>query len=276
MKTFKVIGICLLTIFSFYYTNKIIDFSKSKDPIMKKIIKESENLNIPATDAQVFNNYIIPGESGSKIDIDKSYERMKKVGSYNENLLVFINDYPKISINNNLNKYIIQGNENKEAISIVFNLNNSKYVDKLMQILKENKIETTFFIDGKWGVENKDILKLITESNHKIGNKGYDNRYKKSDIAKTNNLIKSITKTNNKFCLTTTINDELLLSCKNKNMYTIKPKIINFNTEITLKKGDIYLLEINSKTIEHIEIFINYIKQKGYEIINLDKMIEEK
>ena len=45
-----VIGICLLTVFSFYYTNKLIEFSKSKDPIMIEIMKNKDDYkHIPIT-----------------------------------------------------------------------------------------------------------------------------------------------------------------------------------------------------------------------------------
>ena len=55
------LGICLLTIFSFYYTNKIIEFSKSKDLIMIEIMNNKDNYNKISIDALINNNYITHG-----------------------------------------------------------------------------------------------------------------------------------------------------------------------------------------------------------------------
>ena len=51
-----IVGICLLTIFSFYYTNKIIEFSKSKDLIMIEIMNNKDNYNKISIDALINNN----------------------------------------------------------------------------------------------------------------------------------------------------------------------------------------------------------------------------
>ena len=51
--TFKIIGILLLTFFSFYYTNKVVELSKSKDPIMIKILKESKDYTLESVNATI-------------------------------------------------------------------------------------------------------------------------------------------------------------------------------------------------------------------------------
>ena len=102
-----VIGICLLTVFSFYYTNKLIEFSKSKDPIMIEIMKNKDDYNKLSIDALINNNYITPGSEGLEVDVDKSYTKMKKLGKYNDNLYVYDVVKPTISIKDNYNKFVI-------------------------------------------------------------------------------------------------------------------------------------------------------------------------
>ena len=45
-KIIKYILICLFTCFSFYYTDKIVEFTKQKDPIMIEINRPSFSANI--------------------------------------------------------------------------------------------------------------------------------------------------------------------------------------------------------------------------------------
>ena len=44
-KILNIIGVCILTAFSFYYTNKMVDLSKSKDPIMIEINNSKDKLS---------------------------------------------------------------------------------------------------------------------------------------------------------------------------------------------------------------------------------------
>ena len=55
-------------------------------------------------------------EQYKEVDVNKSYEKMKRLGEYNNNLLVFINDLPDISLKDNYDKYIISGNKDKTSI----------------------------------------------------------------------------------------------------------------------------------------------------------------
>ena len=89
-KVIQMIIISLFTIFSFYYTDKIIEFSKKQDPIMTKIINSKETKEIEPVNAVISENTILVGESGLKIDINNSYEQMKKINEFNENLLEYI------------------------------------------------------------------------------------------------------------------------------------------------------------------------------------------
>ena len=73
----KVIVISLFTVFSFYYTNRVIDLSKDEDPIMQEI-KNQRNLNeIEPVNGIIEQNTITVGKSGKIVDVETSYEKMK-------------------------------------------------------------------------------------------------------------------------------------------------------------------------------------------------------
>ena len=121
----KIINIfisCFLVLFSFFYTNKIINLSKDRDPIMIEI-KTYEN-----------------------IDVDKSYQIMKKTGRFDKNLLVFKETVQERKIKNNYDDYISLLDEEKNEISILFILEKIDNILNIFSILDEKNVKATFFL----------------------------------------------------------------------------------------------------------------------------------
>ena len=176
---FKILGICILTCFSFYYTDKIIYISKSTDPIMKEIINTKDEYKVAAVNAVIENDCIIAGKSGTEVDVNKSYEKMKRLGEYNKNLLVFINDLPDISLKDNYDKYIISGNKEKREISLVFELKTDNNITNILNILDKNNVKVTFFISDEI-VNNDEYLNNISSKEHYIASLGNENNNYKS------------------------------------------------------------------------------------------------
>lgn len=278
-KIFNLIGICFLTVFSFYYTNKLVEISKSKDPIMIEILNEKNNYNIEPVNAYIFDNDIIPGMNGNIINVDKSYIRMKELGDYNDNLYIFIKEIPKISIKNIYDKFIINGNKFKKQISLIFKLNDDSDISKLLFILNENNVPGNFFIDGKFYENNIEELQNLSKNNY-LGNLGYNNEYNKNTIKYTNSIINRVVDQENYFCYTETGDLEILKTCSDLKMYTIKStKIFSNNLYQNIKQnlnnGNFYTIDINKYNINELNPTIKFIKQKGYEIVNLESLISE-
>lgn len=279
-KICKIIGICALTCFSFYYTKEIIEISKSKDPIMIKIIKESENYNVEAVNAVLEDNYIIPGINGKKVDINKSYEKMKKLGEYNANLLVFVSDYPDISIKNNYDKFIIKGNDQKPEVSLIFKVDATNNINSILKILKSKEAPATFFVEDNLIEENSSLLKDIIKDGHQIEPLGTSGNYTESKLKIANNTIKNITDENAKYCYSENDNKETLELCSKNNMYTIRPSLISTtyaykDIKNNLQAGNIFSLSINDYTKDELAIIISFIRQKGYDIVSLDELLDE-
>lgn len=276
-----VIGICLLTVFSFYYTNKLIEFSKSKDPIMIEIMKNKDDYNKLSIDALINNNYIIPGSEGLEVDVDKSYTKMKKLGKYNDNLYVYDVVKPTISIKDNYNKFVINGNTTKKEVSLIFKVNDLKNIENINKILFNNNVGATFFIDGNIMEEDISVLKTLDESNNYFGNLGYNKKYSIKTIKYTNALLDRIDDDNHNYCYAEKDDINVLKTCSEVKMYTIKPMVVSNIFPFTyikqnLENGKIFSLDTNSYTLKQLDLIIKYVRQKGYDFVTLEEILNEK
>ena len=276
-----VIGICLLTVFSFYYTNKLIEFSKSKDPIMIEIMKNKDDYNKLSIDALINNNYITPGSEGLEVDVDKSYTKMKKLGKYNDNLYVYDVVKPTISIKDNYNKFVINGNTTKKEVSLIFNVNDLKNIENINKILFNNNVSATFFIDGNIKDDDINILKILDESNNYFGNLGYNKKYSIKTIKYTNALLDRIDDDNHNYCYVEKDDINVLKTCSEVKMYTIKPMVVSNIFPFTyikqnLENGKIFSLDTNSYTLKQLDLIIKYVRQKGYDFVTLEEILNEK
>lgn len=68
------------------------------------------------------------------------------------------------------------GSIDSGVVSIVFKPVGDDNVLKALEILQEREVSATFFLSGKWCIENPKILTEIVAKNHEIGNHGYLNR----------------------------------------------------------------------------------------------------
>ena len=269
---FSLIAIC----FSFYYTHLASIIIKNNDPIMQQI-KVSESYYFEeSVNAEVLDGYIIPGISGRVVNEDKSYESMKKYGTYNEDLMVFDEVIPSISIETIYNKYISKSNPNNMMVSLVFLIRDYSYITEILNILDSKMVKATFFIDTNIIDESLDVLKLINNSNHQI--EVFFNDYK--DIQKYKKIIKKNNNYDIRFCLVNNNDEFILNNCSKYNMHTILPSIITSNypyssVKESLESGSIILLNNNEIVLRELPSIINLIKQKGYNLSTLNDSVVE-
>lgn len=279
-KLSRIVLVLLLGIFSFYYTEKSIDFIREKDPIMETIKKESKEFEVKAINATIIDNKIIPGVSGTKVDYDSSYEKMKKYGTYNESLTVFSTVEPTISVEDYYDKYISQGNGIKKDVSLVFIVNQNDDIDTIIQILNDTNTKGTFFIDGLWLENNNSKVMSLKELNHEIEILSYDNRYDELYFSSSLNILNNITNIKPKYCFAKYDSKEVIELCSKLELHTIIPTIQTGNYPYSdvkkkLTKGAIISFDINSSTNIELPAIIQYIKQKGYTINTLDILLSE-
>ena len=197
-------------------------------------------------------------------------------------------------------KTICKADTSEKKIAITFDDGpDSKITPAVLELLNKYNAKATFFCIGKHIEKNTDLIKIIDEKGHLIGNhtwshdKWFDlfsSKKMKSDIEKTNNLIyKTIYKKAKLFRPPYGVtNPTLKKAIKKFNFHTIGWSIRSFDTisstEKTLKRikkslspGDIILLHDNrGHIVEILKSFLEYAKNENYQIIRLDELLNLK
>lgn len=264
---YKVIGILILTGFTFFYTDKVSKIIKENDPIMNRIDNIKDTYTVSKIDPIVYDDEYITGINGCSVNREESYKNMKSNGEYNEDLIVMKED----EIEEDYNKYIIGGPKQNRKVSIILTNYND---ERINTFIKEKKLEINYFLDGS-NIKN-DIGKLL-ELEGKKYNYGRNNKYSDKYILYDNSLIKSNFDNDSNYCLVTKRDDDSLKICSKYKMKTIKTNeikenILNYIKE-NLGNGKIFL--INSNNYEDIKYSLNYILSKGYKIVFLDELLDE-
>lgn len=270
MKILKIIGLFCLFCFTFIYTDKIIDVTMEQDEIMVKIKEYATKLNTSPTNAIINEDTITPGSKGLTIDTESSYKAMKKIGTFNESLLIYKPIYPEISIYNNYQKYITNGNTLNKSISLIYIIHNDKTINNVLSTIKNTNTQITFFIDSTYLTNNISIIDKI--KNYEIYNYGALGKYTKDNLIISNNIINN--KSNNKsiYCLFLEKDPTSLNNCANNLMLSIIPINTTYlNTINNLSNGNIILIN-NTKELNTI---INHATNKGFKIVPLSNLITE-
>ena len=277
-KIIQITIVLFLVLFSFYYTNKTIDIIKESDPLMKRIKEESGKYEITAEDAMINENKIIPGKKGKKVDYDETYTKMKRYGAYNESLTVFKETSPTVSIENNYDKFIISGNEEKKAVTLVFAVTQESNPNEIIRILYQENTLGTFFIDGLWLENNLSIVKQIL--NHELEILSYNNQYEDIYFSSALQYLKNVAGNTPKYCYAEYDNKEVIELCSKLKLHTIVPTIKISSSpfqeiKTKLQNASIISLPINKVTEAELKTVIKFIKSKGYKIVKLEELLSE-
>ena len=73
----KLTGLITLIIFSFFYTDKVIEVIREEDSIMIELKGLEESYKVNPVNASIVSNTIIPGINGKNINLDKMNEASK-------------------------------------------------------------------------------------------------------------------------------------------------------------------------------------------------------
>lgn len=275
-KFFSFMGALALICFSFYYTDSAVEIVKRNDPIMKEITEVAKDYEESSQDAILINNNIIPGVSGVKVDIDRSYEKMKQYGSFDAGLLVFEEVTPTISTSNTYDKFIIKGNSSKQGISLIFKMNNTSYIDEILTILKEKDVKANFMITENILSGDIDVVEKIYLNGHSIELLSSDY----ANIKKANKILKSLTGNKAKYCYSEEEDKDIIEVCEKNKMHSIIPTIITSNfpyndIKNNVTSGSMISLTNNIGTVRELSSIINYLNQKGYKILLLEDLLDE-
>ena len=277
-KVFQMIGLISLTCFSFFVTEQTAIVVSDMDEIMIEIKNKKDDYKTDPIDAIINNNTIIPGVSKREVNVNKSYKVMKNNGYFSDKLFVYDYEEPKISLNDNIDKYIIKGNPSKRMVSLIFKVEQDEDITDILNILNNYNVKSTFFVNYNWFSNNNDLVEELIKNNHIVSPLMED--YTSSDFEWMNMVLKKINKQIVGFCYNINENKSNLDECVLKNNYTIKPIVISENTPLVdikdkLESGSLLSLKVNSQVKKELSTIIIYTKSKGYNLVNIKDNILE-
>ena len=248
----KYILLIFIVILSFMYTDKVVDYSKINNTILTSIEEYSKENNKYCIEGKINELGIILSFDGKIVDKNKSYSNMKG-NLFNAKQIEYKEDECILNKENNLDKYIISGNEIENNISIVIDVTNKKYYQNMIEIFNKNQVQYNILV-----------------------NDNYDGIYTKNILYKGTNIKDFSKKYENIYCVQ--YKEDILEECKNKKINSIK--IINYindnlyqNIKKLLNKGNIYFIKESNKNLIDLDITIKYIKSRGYNIVSIDELL---
>lgn len=279
-KIFQIIGVVTLMIGSFIYTQNVQKASITSDTLLNEIKSKKDGYKENAIEPIIKDNTISPGINGKEVDVKKSYEEMSKIGYFDDKLLVYKKLPVENTLDKNKDKYIVSLNNSKMNISIIFKVASSEDITSIVKILDKKNIKATFFITSTFLEKHHNQIIDLIERGYTIGNLSNNEDYEDSDFIWMKTIITNIGNQKYNYCLTNKPNKIILNNCKIQNSYTIMTEnIINTrpltNIKKMLKPGNIIIMKVNEELKKEIEVIVNYIDSRGYNILPLEEGLKE-
>ena len=253
----KYLVFSVLVLLSFYTTNKTANLVREQDPLLKEIRSTSEERKVDYVNAEITDDYIIPGMYGSIVDELKSLAKMKDQDTFNSLYLVTKPVKPDISLSDNLDKIIIRGNKEKNSVSFLIDNNTSK---EIKDYLVKHSIKASSLIT-KDTYQKKGYFEQI---NNDFENYKEVDKLLKKDKLDTNICLLDNNNSNYQFCL-------------KKKKYLVKTDLTLENTNfISLKEKITSGSIIYLKDYPYLDYLVEYVKSKDLKIVPLSELISEK
>ena len=258
MKSYlKYMLVIFFTIFSFYYTDKVIELSNYNDTILASI-NDYASLNDTKCIEGIINEYgIVLGLDGISVDKNKSYSNMKGIG-FREDLLEYKKDKCILNIKDNLDKYIIKSNNYQNNISLVIDIDSLKYYNDMIDIANKENVKLNILVNNN-NIDYIDIKNNILFKTNTNNIKEFKNKVKYFYCVKYDDF-------------------EIIDYCKKEkinsiNMINYIDKDLLSNTKKILDKGIIIFIKENNNNLNEFLSTIKYIKSRGYNIVSINELL---
>ena len=254
-KYYQYLGLALIMVFSFYYTEKIALLVLDKNPLMQSIYEQKGEFEVDYVNAVIEGDYIIPGINGLEVNARESFYQMQDLEAFNHYYLVFEQVKPEVSLEDNQDKMIHQGNPKLKQVSIILS-----HQGDISEYLKANQYQASLLVDTST-YEKNSYFEVI---NHEV--KAFD--------ALENTL--NLNKENTHICVVNEDNYEL---CFKKKNYLVEPTLYLTSTNYidvknNLESGSIILIDETAK-LSDVKLLLKEIKYKNYQIVYLSELISE-
>lgn len=262
-KCFKYLYIFLFSIFGFFYTNKVIELSEMNNVLLVSINEFKEKNDYKCREGSITEDGIVLGLSGFIVNTDRSYNNMKGIG-FKKELIEYDENKCILNKENNIDKYIIKGNEYTSNISLIVDVDNGKYYKKMLKVADDKNVELNLLMN--YNLLNKNIDSIENHSNI---------LFKGNSENELNNFIKIL---HDEIICVKNNDYEIINICRDKKLNSIK--VINYvdkdlltNTKKFLDKGAIIFIKETQLNLNELSSTINYIKSMGYNIVNINKLL---
>lgn len=279
-------------------TTNIMETINREDSLYNEIETKAKHYEEVPQDAYIDRVWKkTPGRNGRIVNIDKSYEKMKKEGVFKEALLVYDEVPPKTGLKDLPPSPIYRGHPEKNMVAFLINVSwGEAYVPELLSILKKHHVKATFFIEGKWAKNNAELVKMIHEQGHLIGNHAYNhpdmsrlsNQNMVEQIVQTNDIIKAIIGTTPKWFAppSGSYNDHVVQVGHQLNMETVlwtvdtidwkNPSVSVMLNRVNekLHPGATILMHPTEATARGLDQLITSIKGKKLKINTIEKLVD--
>ncbi|MGV2620102.1 polysaccharide deacetylase family protein [Halobacillus sp. ACCC02827] len=147
----------------------------AEDPLYKEIEERKSKYEWKVEDARIDSVWKkTPGIMGRKVNVEASYKKMKKKGTFDSDLFVYKRITPKVSLDDLPPSPIYRGHPDKEAVTLLINVSwGEEYLPDMIETLSEHQVKANFFIDGAFAKEFTNLVQMIEEEGHTIGSHGY-------------------------------------------------------------------------------------------------------
>ena len=254
-KYFKYFLILLVTLFSFYYTDRVMELSEYNNVVLASINEFASINDKECVEGSINKDGIILGLSGLIVDKDKSYSNMKGIG-FKEELIEYKKEKCILNKDDNLDKYIIKGNNVEYKTSLVFDMYSLDNYERIESISNFENIDINYLVN--YNMINKIDNNILYKTNV-------------NDIKKVKRLV------SNFYCVKTNEYD-IIKDCEKEKINSIR--ITNYidnellsSIKKILNKGEIIFIKDSNQNINELLATIKYIKSRGYKIVSVNELL---
>ena len=285
--------------YSVLFNDSAIEVVKKHDDLYGEIEKKANLYEKAPQDAKIDKVWkAMPGLNGKKVNLEKSYNNMKKDGHFNEKKLIFDEISPTVHLEDLPASPVYRGHPDKKMVSFIINVAwGNEYIPDMLETLEKNNVRATFFLEGRWVKENPSIAKMIFDAGHELGNHSYTHPDMKT--LGSNAVRDQLIKTNDVIDATTGVKptwfgppsgsyrQEVVEIAKELNMGTImwsvdtidwqrpEPHVIVNRVTEKVHPGALILMHPTEPTAKALETLIISIKEKDLEIDTVSSLLSE-
>lgn len=256
-KYFEYIGLIILTLFSFYYTDAVTKLLNNKDEVMIEIKEYASLVNTPCIEGYVTTEGAYLGKDGKEVNIDESYSNMQGASFDKEKIV-----YNEITckVNSSISSPII--NSGSKNIGIFIDIDNMNYID---DIIKSTNYKLNILLDGKMLNREYEYFSSLYSKGYPLVYKGNNNE----DFKLFNKLMTTIDKKYILYVMNSSIDKGIRLKTNYIYSDRIYSKTIN-----NLYEGSFYIYEENKSTLSELNTLLAFIKAKNIEILPITKALK--